>query len=101
MLDATGLLYPPTRKALDISLRRGMGATNPYETNESKGSGTFSNPFDLKEKDEEQSKREGPGTVAGFAIETGHWTFIKEISIWRVIEDNITRLIFRDELRYC
>ena len=89
-VDASGFIG----NAPDITLQQGLGT---QASKGAKGQGMSSNPFDWDDEKDARSKREEVENVAGFAFEAGHWTFVREIPVWRVFQDDPTQVIYWDE----
>ena len=102
MVDATGLLHPHTGEEANISLRRGMGPEPelPATSKESKGLSKSTNPFDVIDEDVHKTNGEEPEVTTRFTFETGHWTLMREVPVWRIFQDDVSKVVYRDEQGY-
>ena len=83
MVDATGLLHTHTNNEGDTSLRQGIGPKPPATSRESKGLGVSTNPFEIL-NDHAHKVVEELEVTTGFAFETRHISYAKEIPVWHI-----------------
>ena len=100
MVDATGLLHTRTKNEGDISLRQGIGPEPLATSRESKGPCVSTKPFEILD-DYANKVVEEPEVTTGFAFETRHRSYVREISIWRIFQDDGSKAAYRDEQGYC
>ena len=104
LVDSTGYIHPQQGtmdNEADISLRRGMGPDpqGPLPSKGSKGQSKSQSANPFENDDEVREQGEEPEVNTGFAFETGFWTLIKEVPVWRIFQDDMSRVVYRDEWR--
>ena len=65
----------------------------------SKGQSKSTNPFDVIEE-EPRTNGEEPEVNTGFTFGTGYCTFIREVPVWRIFQDDVSKVVYRDEQGY-
>ena len=100
-VDATGYLLTDMNDVEDISLRRGIGPNLPTTSRGSKGPGTSTNPFDIVDTSTNEQVHEELEVTTGFTFETGMKTIVKDIPVWRIFQDDINKVVYRDDQGYC
>ena len=96
-------LHPHTgAEAADISLRRGIGPETeaPTALKGSKGQSKSTNPFDVIDEEVPRTNGEEPEVNTGFTFETNYWTFTREVPVWRIFQDDVSKVVYRDEQGY-
>ena len=43
---------------------------------------------------------EEPEVTTRFTFETGHWTLMREVPVWRIFQDDVSKIVYRDEQGY-
>ena len=96
-VDATGYLHTNMNDVEDISLRRGIKPDLPTTLRGSRGPGMSTNPFDIIDTSINEQINEELEVTTGFTFETGRKTIVKEIPVWRIFQDDVNKVVYRDE----
>ena len=99
-VDATRYLHTDMNDVEDISLRKGIGPNLPTASRGSKGPGTSTNPFDVIDTSAIKRVNEELEVTMRLTFEMGRRAIAKEIPVWRIFQDDASKVVYRDEQGY-